>query len=126
MNENEFYLCIKENIKKHPKLIGVAINAITAGTSDRVEEERERAVDMEVLASVAFSLVSSKTRISQQAREAFENLALIKLEKYKDKTFTRWDWAVTDNKELLETKAELERIKEELDVYVREEAGEGY
>ena len=89
-----------EIAKEDPHVIKEVISNMTRGVEDALTEERKARGDMEVLASVAMQMAMGKGRISAKTRQAFEDLALSKLQKYlPDKSMCNWSWAV-ENKEM--------------------------
>ena len=91
-----FINTLRDKIRHNPSLTHVAILAINSGVEDAVREANEYGRDIETVASAAIAMLGEK-RVSKKVKEQFENLALSKLEKHKDRTFCNWEWAIKKN-----------------------------
>jgi len=89
--EDAFMLAsVRDRVKENPKIVKAILDAITVGTEERVEAEMTRANNMEVVASVAFSLASEKGRVSAKTKQYFEDLCASKFQKHQKEMRLVW------------------------------------
>lgn len=97
MNEEEYLLelgilhSVTSRIKDRPEFMSDVIKAMTQGQIQAVEEYKQLASDMEVLASTAFMMAVDKGRVSKKTKDWFETIAQSKIEKHYGKSFVPWD-----------------------------------
>jgi hypothetical protein len=91
MTDNEFLYEVSERCKRNPSLLSLIIGAAVGGIDQNAKEANQRAIDMEVLASVMFGMMK-KSRIGKNTRKWFAKLAESKLERWHKKGELRCIW----------------------------------
>lgn len=79
---DEFLYTVREYVKRDPEVAGYIGMAVAEGLRHTLEETRERAADMEIVASV----------LLERKFKGRDNLIKSKLEKWRNKCAVRWDW----------------------------------
>ena len=97
--DRELLATISTRCAKGDGFFKKVIDASIAGAEDGERYYREKAADMEIMASAMLSLVEPK-RISSKLREKMSDLALSKLEKHNGKTSLNWSQQVDGAKNI--------------------------
>jgi hypothetical protein len=78
-------------VKAQPSFMKEIINTMVSAVTENAQELRERAADMEIVASIAFGLVTDRTRILSSVKKQFEDLALSKITKHYENNALPWE-----------------------------------
>lgn len=97
LTEDEVVAMVFFYSQASPGFLNRVIQSGIQGIQSLADRERQRAADMETIASVAFGIVSDGKKVTKKTKEYFEKLALAKLEKYDFKTSCNWSWAIDKN-----------------------------
>jgi len=82
MRSEDLPFIVYEAVKSNPELAHDIIRAATDGCIAKGLEHRDRAADMEVVASIAFAHAADKGRVSPEAKKMFADLAKSKISKW--------------------------------------------
>lgn len=89
--ELEFLSTVQNMCNRNPAMLEYMIAAATKGIQQQVTMERNRANDMEIVASTMMGLALEKGRVSAKMKETFEKLAFNKIDSWKSKSSLNWD-----------------------------------
>ena len=93
MTEEEmiFLGTAQDMCSKNPDMLNHLIAVGIRGIVSNVQLERDRANDMEIVASTMMGLALEKGRVSAKMKETFEKLAFNKIENWKSKSSLKWN-----------------------------------
>ena len=89
---------IKLKIQEKPEFLNYILTSMIQWVNSKISEYKEMAADMETVASIAVQMAGEK-RVSPKTKQYFENLAMSKLQKYNNKSFSNWEWAFKKGEE---------------------------
>ena len=93
MTEEEmiFLANVRVVCRNNPNMLSAMIETGLGGIKSQIQEERDRANDMEIVASTMMGLALEKGRVSAKMKETFEKLAFNKIDNWKSKSSLNWD-----------------------------------